>query len=155
MNRVIEKTDRGIMDILEVLNQMKNKNDVYFTGTFIWLMDTHPPFPGSSIVYDAQKNDFKHWKVDPNETYSLFKDFKPGHYIRERVFSFSTILPYHVIVSSSDWILNLLNKKTSAEEKNKWIDNWVDIYHKNVDIEREHFKSLISFYRPQQALPLF
>lgn len=155
MNRIIEKTDRGLMDILEILGKLRNKNEAFFAGTFQWLIKTHPPFPGSHIVYHVETNEFKHWKIEINEGPFTFENLHPGQYLREKSFIYATSYPYHVIIGKSDWINELLNRKASDLEIAKMINKWIEGYFKQIDEERVIFKNLISFYQPSQSLPLF
>jgi len=154
--RAFDKTDRGIMDILYILNLMKDKNELFFKNTFRWLIHTHPPLPKSFIVYNPDGNEFKHLTKPSYIKESLWKDFLPGEFIKEKNFSYNSINPHIVYVSKSDWILKLLDKKACQDEIDKWISNWIEYYHTNVDIEREHFKSLLKYRKESNYnIPLF
>lgn len=149
MNSIITPDQAGARTVLEILSLMKNKNDAFFKGTFNWLIHTHPPFPGSHIVFLVENNGFKHLKVDLDNV-SKMNDLKPGDLLQELRFIYTSKNPYHVIVGRSEWINILLKENASPEKISDHVDRWINYYHENVNNELKHFRSLIETLKEEK-----
>lgn len=153
--KIIPNHDGGIQNILTIINLLKDKNYLYLKGTFKWLLETHPPFPGSYITYNPESNSFLHKKLPILFENCTWETYSADKWVKEKHFSYDLCRPYEVIVGSSQWIIMLRERKVSYQVFDQVVAKWIEQYHIKVEEEREHWKSLLSSHKPRVDVPLF
>jgi hypothetical protein len=154
--KMISNNEIGVKHILTRLNQLKDKNSVFFKGTFNWAIYKHPPFPGSQIVYYPEENKYKFVKIPSDFLISSFSGFSGKEFIKEKTFCYAMETPYEVVIGRALWIEDLIEKGRPLELVESTVALWIDWYHDRVDEEREIFKALLKANRGSGGeIPLF
>ncbi|HPI82940.1 MAG TPA: hypothetical protein PK122_06965, partial [Candidatus Paceibacterota bacterium] len=140
--KLLTHNHRGVQDLLTIINKLKDKNDTFLNNTFRWLINSHPPFPGSFIVYKPQTNEYIFWKPRKGELRIRDWDSIRGDdFFKIDTFYYGSFDPNPVIISKADWILRVRNE--SENEKKESINRWISWYHNQVDREREYVKKFL------------
>lgn len=144
---MISNNEIGVKHILTRLNQLKDKNTLFFKGTFNWAIYKHPPFPGSHIVYFPEENKYKFIKLPKSFLHTSFRDFSGKEFVKENTFYYSMETPYEVVIGKALWIEDLIEKGRPLELVDSTVALWINWYHARVDDEREIFKELLKANR--------